>query len=155
EAKGDSMGDAQPQTNSLPAVQAPEAGKIAALKADIDIEDTARITAFGERAQAEVAGFADTILEQTRNRELGDTGELLSDVIAKAKGLDPADLKKGDFLSNLFGNLRTRLHRFQSKFETVAAQIDRITVELEKRIDRLRRDVTVLDGLHRETGESI
>jgi len=37
----------------------------------------------------------------------------------------------------------------------VAAQIDRITVELEKRIDRLRRDVAMLDGLHDQTRDSI
>jgi len=37
----------------------------------------------------------------------------------------------------------------------VAAQIDRITVELEKRVDRLRRDVTMLDGLHDQTRDSI
>ena len=36
---------------------------------------------------------------QTRNRELGDTGALLSDVIAKAKGLDPAELQKTDFIT--------------------------------------------------------
>lgn len=129
--------------------------KIAAIKSDIKISDTAQITAFGERAQKEVAGFADRILAQARNRELGDTGALLSDVIAKAKGLDPAALTKQDFFSRLFGGLRRQIFRFQSRFETVAAQIDRITVELEKRIDILRRDVTMLDGLHDQTRDSI
>src|SRR6201992_4322783 len=84
--------------------------QVAAIKAGIDIADSAQITAFGERAQQQVAGFADRILEQTRNRELGDTGELLSDIIAKAKGLDPADLQNADFLTRLFGGLRRRIH---------------------------------------------
>jgi uncharacterized protein YaaN involved in tellurite resistance len=138
-----------------PIIAPADSGKVATIKATIDIADTAQITAFGERAQQQVAGFADRILEQTRNRELGDTGELLSDIIAKAKGLDPADLQNAGFLTRLFGGLRRRLHRFTSKFETVAAQIDRITVELEKRVDRLRRDVTMLDGLHDQTRDSI
>lgn len=141
--------------SNLPAVAAPEASKVIALKSEINIADTARITSFGERAQRDVASFADRILEQTKNRELGDTGELLSDIIAKAKGLDPSDLQNKDFFTKLFGSIRTRIHRFQSKFETVAAQIDRITLELEKRIDRLRRDVTLLDGLHDQTRDSI
>src|SRR6185437_8629115 len=88
-------------------------------------------------------------------RELGDTGDLLSDIISKAKGLDPAQLQKSNFLTRLFGGLRRQLSRFQSRFETVSAQIDRITVELEKRIDILRRDVTMLDGLHDQTRDSI
>ena len=132
-----------------------DAGKIASIQSTINIADTAQITAFGEKAQQQVAGFADRILAQTRNRELGDTGELLSDIIAKAKGLDPADLQKAGFLARLFGGIRARIHRFTSKFETVAAQIDRITVELEKRVDLLRRDVTMLDGLHDQTRDSI
>src|SRR5215470_8228156 len=129
--------------------------KIAAIKSDINIQDTAQITAFGERAQREVAGFAYRILAQTKNRELGDTGALLTDVIAKAKALDPADLQKQDFITRLFGGLRRQIFRFQQRFETVAAQIDRITVELEKRVDIMRRDVTMLDGLHDQTRDSI
>jgi uncharacterized protein YaaN involved in tellurite resistance len=148
----------QPQAASGATFSPPvpiDSGKITAIKADINIGDTAQITAFGERAQREVAGFADRILAQTRNRELGDTGDLLSDIIAKAKGLDPSQLQKADFITRLFGGIRRRIFRFQSRFETVAAQIDRITVELEKRVDLLRRDVTMLDGLHDQTRDSI
>jgi uncharacterized protein YaaN involved in tellurite resistance len=132
-----------------------ETSQVTAIKASIDIGDTAQITAFGERAQQDVAGFADRILQQTRNRELGDTGELLSDIIAKAKGLDPADLQNANFLTRLFGGVRRQLFRFQSKFQTVAAQIDAIIVELERRIDLMRRDVAMLDGLHGQTLKSI
>lgn len=139
----------------LPVALPVNSGQVATIKAGIDITDTAQVTAFGERAQQQVAGFADRILEQTRNRELGDTGELLSDIIAKAKGLDPMDLQKADFITQLFGGIRRRIHRFASRFETVAAQIDRIIVELEKRVDRLRRDVTMLDGLHDQTRDAI
>jgi len=76
-------------------------------------------------------------------------------VIAKAKGLDPASLQKADIFTRLLGGARRQLLRFQSRFETVAAQIDGIMVELEKRIDLLRRDVTLLDGLHNQTRDSI
>ena len=146
-----------PAASAAPAIAQPavDAGQVATIKSEINIADSAQITQFGERAQRDVAGFADRILEQTRNRELGDTGDLLSDVIAKAKGLDPADLQKADFLSRLFGGMRRRLFRFQSKFQTVAAQIDAITVELDKRVDRMRRDIAMLDGLHDQTKASI
>jgi uncharacterized protein YaaN involved in tellurite resistance len=138
-----------------PRPAAPDDPRVTAIQKTISIADTAQITTFGERAQRNVAGFADQILAQTKNRELGDTGELLSDVIGKARGLDPAELAKAGPLSRLLGGGRRRLHRFKSKFETVAAQIDRITVELERRVDRLRRDVTMFDGLHEQTRESI
>ena len=137
------------------AIPAPEQDKVIAIKKEIQIGDTAQVTAFGERAQRDVAGFADRILSQTKNREMGDTGNLLTDIITKAKGLDPADLQKAGFFSRLFGGLRAQFERFRAKFETVAAQIDAITVELEKRVDLMRRDVTMLDGLHDQTRGSI
>jgi uncharacterized protein YaaN involved in tellurite resistance len=138
-----------------PPVLKTDPAKIAQIQKTLDISDTAQITSFGERAQRDVAGFSDRVLEQTKNRELGDTGELLSDVIAKARGLDPADLANSGPMAKMFGGVRRRIHRFRSKFETVAAQIDKITVELERRVDRLRRDVTMLDGLHEQTRQSI
>ena len=153
QASGTVQAVADPPMTAI--VPSPPIEKVTQLKTRIDIADTAQITTFGERAQREVAGFADQILSQTKNRELGDTGELLSDIIAKAKGLDPADLQKAGFLTRLIGGARRKLFAFQSKFETVAAQIDRITVELEKRVDRMRRDITMLDGLHAQTKGSI
>lgn len=144
-----SLAKAEPRT----AQQDPT--KVTAIKKQIDISDTARITSFGERAQRNVAGFADQILNQTKNRELGETGELLTDIITKAKGLDVSDLAQKGPIARVFGGMRRRAERFRGKFETVAAQIDRITVELERRVDKLRRDVTMLDGLHDQTRESI
>ena len=77
------MSDAEPsktitaETTAVAAPAPPVSGdpaKVAAVQRQLDISDTAQITAFGERAQRDVAGFADRVLEQTRNRELGDTG---------------------------------------------------------------------------------
>ncbi len=150
------MSELEPTTATpAPPVVMADPAKVASIQRQLDIADTAQITAFGERAQRDVAGFADRVLEQTKNRELGDTGELLSDVIAKARGLDAAELQKKGLFGRTAGALRRRVHRFRSKFDTVAAQIDRITVELERRVDRLRRDVTMLDGLHEQTRQSI
>jgi uncharacterized protein YaaN involved in tellurite resistance len=139
---------------TLPAIPLDNA-QVQSIKQSIDISDTAQMTAFGERAQQNVASFADQILSQTKNKELGDTGALLTDVIIKAKSLDPTELGKQNFITRMFGGLHAQLIRFQSRYESVAAQIDRITLELEKRIDILRRDVTMLDSLHDQTKASI
>src|SRR6202023_4373028 len=92
----------------------------------IRISARARIVASGDRAQRSVVEFADRILAQTQNRELGTTGKLLSDILAKARGLDPATLKDGNFLTRLFSSMESRLRRFSEQFGDVASQIDRI-----------------------------
>jgi len=139
---------------SLPAI-VPEVAAVARIKSEIDIGDRSRLVTFGERAQHSVVEFADRILAQTQNRELGNTGKLLSDVLGKARGLDPASLKDANFVSRLFSSAQARVRRFAEQFDDVASQIDRITIELDRNKETLRRDLALLDDLHAETKSAI
>jgi uncharacterized protein YaaN involved in tellurite resistance len=138
---------------SLPAVANP--GAIARIKSEIDIADRARIVTFGDRAQRNVVEFADRILAQTQNKEMGTTGKLLSDVLGKARNLDPASLKDSGLLGRLFSSLEARIRRFAERFQDVASQIDRITIELDRNKEQLRRDIALLDELHEKTKTAI
>ena len=60
-------------TASLPAL-APAAGEIARIKSQINLDDRAQLVEYGAGAQREVGDYADRVLKQTKNRELGDTG---------------------------------------------------------------------------------
>ncbi len=139
---------------ALPAVLA-KPNEVAKIESTIKIDDRAQLSTFGEGAQRSVTAFADKILEQTRNRDMGNAGKLLLDVIEKAKGLDPASLKDGGFLSRMFSTVEARIRRFKGQFDDVAGQIDGISIELDKHKDRLKRDLAVLDDLHGETLDSI
>jgi uncharacterized protein YaaN involved in tellurite resistance len=146
--------NAMSETVNLPAVMA-DASAVTRIKSEIDISDRSRIVTFGDRAQRSVVEFADRILAQTQNRDLGTTGELLSDILAKARGLDPAKLKDGGFITRLFSSVETRLRRFSEQFGDVASQIDRVCVELDRNKETLRRDIAVLDELHEQTKSSL
>src|SRR5215475_12260170 len=137
-------------TAHLPAVTT-DPSAVARIRSEIDIADRSRIVTFGDRAQRSVVEFADRILAQTQNRELGPTGKLLSDILAKARGLDPASLKEGGFLARLFASAEARLHRFTEQFSDVASQIDRVCVELDRNKEVLRRDIALLDDLYEQT----
>ena len=142
------------ETINVPAVTA-DASVVSRIKSEIDISDRSRIVTFGDRAQHAVVEFADRILAQTQNRELGATGKLLSDILAKARGLDPATLKNSGFLTRLFSSVESRLRRFSEQFGNVSSQIDRICVELDRNKETLRRDIAVLDELHEQTKSSL
>src|SRR5467141_4102719 len=145
---------AMSETINVPAVMA-DVSAVTRIKSEIDISDRSRIVTFGDRAQRSVVEFADRILAQTQNRELGTTGKLLSDILAKARGLDPATLKDSNFLTRLFSSMESRLRRFSEQFGDVASQIDRICVELDRNKETLRRDIAVLDELHEQTKTSL
>ena len=128
---------------------------LAKIRAEIQLDDRAKIATYGDRAQRNVTGYADRILAQTRNKELGDTGKLLTDIIMRAKKLDPATLEKEGFLGKLFGGARAQLEKFKARFDDVASQIDAVSIELDKRREGLRKDIAMLDDLHDETKASI
>jgi uncharacterized protein YaaN involved in tellurite resistance len=125
------------------------------IRGQLSLDDRASIATYGDNAQRNVVAYADRILAQTQNRDLGETGKLLTDIIAKAKGLDPAAMQKKGFLGKLFGGAQAEIEKFKGKFEDVASQIDAIGIQLEKRKDGLRRDIAVLDDLHEQTAGSI
>src|SRR5713226_9112792 len=100
--------NAMSETINVPAIVA-DPSAVGRIKSEINISDRSRIVTFGDRAQRSVVEFADRILAQTQNRELGTTGKLLSDILAKARGLDPASLKDSGFLSRLFSSVESRL----------------------------------------------
>jgi uncharacterized protein YaaN involved in tellurite resistance len=137
-------------TFSIQALPA-DASAVARIKSEIDLSDRARIVTFGERAQRSVVEFADRILSQTQNRELGATGKLLSDILAKARGLDPAALRDAGFFARLFSSAEARLRRFSEQFGDVASQVDRVCVELDRNKEVLRRDIALLDDLYEQT----
>jgi uncharacterized protein YaaN involved in tellurite resistance len=139
---------------NLPVVSVDPA-TIARLQKEIDISDRSRIVTYGDRSQRAVVEFADRVLAQTQNRELGDTGKLLSDILGKARGLDAASLKDAGFLTRLFSSMESRVRRFAEKFEDVSSQIDRINIDLDRHKEGLRRDIAMLDELHEQTKTAI
>jgi uncharacterized protein YaaN involved in tellurite resistance len=139
---------------TLPEIKV-ETKDLSRIRGQLSLDDRASIATYGDNAQRNVVAYADRILAQTQNRELGETGKLLTDIIAKAKGLDPAAMAKKGFLGKLFGGAQAELEKFKGKYEDVASQIDAIGIQLEKRKDGLRRDIAVLDDLHEQTAGSI
>ena len=142
------------QTAHLPSIQLDKT-RVDAAKRDLNIEDRSTLVTYGDRAQQGVSDFADKILAETRNKDMGKTGELLSDILSKAKGLDPASIGKLNWFQKLFTSVQARLSRFKERFEDVASQIDRVTIDLDKHKENLRRDIAMMDTLHDQTKDAI
>jgi uncharacterized protein YaaN involved in tellurite resistance len=133
----------------------PDPKAVARIRAEIQLGDRAKLSTYGDRAQRSVTSYADKVLSQTRNRELGDTGKMLTDIIMKAKRLDPAQLAEEGFLGKLFGGAKAQVEKFRARYDDVAGQIDTISLELDKKRETLRRDIAMMDDLHEETRASI
>jgi len=151
---------AAPEEPKTPPVDVVDAGRLdpqmlAKIRAEISLEDRAKISTFGDRASRNVTAYSERILAQTKTKDLGETGDLLNQIVLKAKRLDPASVEKEGFIGRLFGGAKAQVEKFKARFEDVAGQVDAIAIELDKRREGLRRDIAMLDSLHEETKASI
>jgi uncharacterized protein YaaN involved in tellurite resistance len=125
----------------------PDPAVVKRLKDELQLADSTGIATFGSEAQREVASFADSILRNTANRDSGPIGDLITSMILNVKKLDPDSLREASFIDRLVGGIKAKVVRFREAFQSLASQIDRVSLELERNQEALKRDVAMLDGL--------
>ncbi len=131
-------------------VDSKEKEAIDSLINEINMKDSNSIIYFGSSAQEKVTEISDKMLEGVKNKELGQSGEALNEMVATIRGFDVNELdpnKKPGFFARLFGRAKP-LAKFLQKYETVQHQIDSITTKLEKHEQVLLKDIVSLDKLY-------
>jgi len=127
-----------------------EQQRIDELMAEINIADANSIIFFGTKAQEKVTDISDKMLEGVKNKDLGQSGEALNEMVATIRGFDVDELdpnKKPGFFARLFGKAKP-LAKFLQKYEDVKNQIEKITNKLESHKTTLLKDITSLDRLY-------
>ncbi len=131
-----------------------EKARIERLMDEIDLADSNSVIFFGSKAQQELTGISDSMLEGVRNKDLGSAGESLNNMVTVLRGFkvenyDPND-RPGFFTRlwrKLFGGV-TPIAKFIQQYEGVRSQVDTVTDDLEGHKTQLLRDITSLDKLY-------
>ncbi|MCB9496602.1 MAG: toxic anion resistance protein [Fibrobacteria bacterium] len=131
--------------------------KVESIGKSIQVGDTQSLLQFGVATQGKIAGFADTILGEIRNKDAGYVGDTLSGLLGTVREIDVGSLSNESILARvpILGKFFSALHRFIERYETLSVQVERIVSELEKARMQLLRDVALLDGLFEKNGEYI
>ena len=111
----------------------------------IEIRDSNMITQYGAGAQKKIADFSESMLGSVRTKDLGEVGEMLSDVVTELRDFD-AEESKG-FLG-LFKKSAGKITAMKAKYGKVEANVDRICTALEGHQVTLLKDVTLLDKVY-------
>ena len=59
----------------------------------IDITDTQMVLQYGAGAQKKIADFSESALNSVRTKDLGEVGDMLTDVVTELKGFDVQESK--------------------------------------------------------------
>ena len=120
------------------------------LAEQINPKDHQAMLSYGTPAQSKLLTFSHTMLEHVQKKDLGEVGEIISDLMKKLNEVSPDELKpeKQTFFGKLFGKLSGSVQEVLSKYQKTGAQIDRISVKLERSKNGLLSDINVLEKLY-------
>ena len=116
----------------------------------IDVNDTTQVLQFGSSAQAKISEFSDSILEDVKTKNIGETGDLLSDLVSQIKSFDrdiTSSQNKG-LLEKLFNNAKKELDRIVAKYSKIEKNIDTIEKGLEKDKLQMLKDINIFDTMY-------
>ncbi len=148
--------DLQPETPESQAVQAPAAEQailspaeqqaVDQFAAQIDLHNSQQILTYGAAAQKNIADFSQGALETVRTKDMGQVGEMLSELVAQLSSIEPEEKKKG--LAGLFQRAGDSMEKLKVQYSKAETNVDRITEALEKHQLTLMKDIAVLDQMY-------
>ena len=137
----------------LEAAPAPLAEDIRKRMAELDMTNTQSIISFGSAAQAELQVISQEMLADVKNKDVGPAGDSLRDIVTTIRGFSVSELdvrRKASWWERLLGRAAP-FANFLSRFESVQAQIDKITENLLMHEHTLLKDIKSLDILYEKT----
>ncbi|NOW85809.1 uncharacterized protein YaaN involved in tellurite resistance [Clostridium beijerinckii] len=112
----------------------------------IDINNTNSILQYGVGAQKKIADFSETALNNVKTKDLGEVGEMLTNVVCELKNFESVEEKKG-FLG-LFKKSAEKISQMKAKYEKVEGNINKICSALENHQIQLLKDIAMLDKMY-------
>ena len=118
----------------------------------IDVFDSTQILQYGAAAQNKISNFSDSILEDVKTKGIGDTGELLADLVGQIKSFDSSiGPKKG--LGKLFYSVKREFNTILAKYNKIEKNVDTIEKGLDKSKIQLLKDISIFDEMYKKNLE--
>lgn len=138
----------QPQKEEEVPVLTPEEQKMVNdFAAKIDIENTNQILQYGAGTQKKMADFSDTALENVKTQDLGEIGELISNVVGELKDFDVQE--EGKFFG-FFRKQTSKIENLKNKYDKAQVNVEKITDSLQQHQVRLMKDSAMLDKMYEQ-----
>ena len=118
----------------------------------IDILNTEQVLNYGSNAQKNISEFSDSALSAVRTKDLGEVGDMLSDLVVELKGLnfDP-EQRKG--LRGLFNKAKQDIASVKAQYDKAEVNVDKIVEQLEKHEVVLLKDISLMDRMYEKNQE--
>ncbi len=155
-APGTAAAQTIPNPTAVPAAQAPaidesmfseaERRAIDEFAGQIDIKNSGLILGYGSAAQKKISDFSDTALGSVRNKDFGETGTMITNLIGSLRSMNE-DAEDNGFLG-MFKNTRRKIENLKTKYDKCEDSVNDIVAILEQHQITLLKDVAMFDDLY-------
>ena len=118
----------------------------------IDIKNTDQVMNYGSAAQKNISEFSDAALSSVKTKDLGECGDMLSELVVELKGLNFDEEEKKGFLG-LFKKASQTIAEKKAQFDKAEVNVDKIVEELEKHEITLMKDISMMDKMYEKNEE--
>lgn len=112
----------------------------------IDITNSQMVLQYGAASQKKLSDFSDTALSKVKTKDMGETGQLITDLIGELQGFDATEESKGFF--GFFKRQQANIANLKTKYEKADVNVERIKAKLEDHQVTLMKDITMLDKMY-------
>ena len=147
EKKEEVLPKKQIQKEEVPVLTPEEQKMVNDFAVKIDIENTNQILQYGAGTQKKMADFSDTALENVKTQDLGEIGELISNVVGELKDFDVQE--EGKFFG-FFRKQTSKIENLKNKYDKAQANVEKITDSLQQHQVRLMKDSAMLDKMYEQ-----
>lgn len=136
-------------------IPAENRAKVYQLAEQIDPKNHQAMILYGTQAQGKLLSFSHTMLEHVQKKDVGEVGEIISDLMKRLNDINPDELNqdKPSLFARMFGKLSGSIQEVLSKYQKTGAQIDRISVKLDRSKNVLLSDIGMLEKLYETNKE--
>lgn len=114
----------------------------------IDISNSNMVLQYGADAQKKLAGFSESALNNVRTKDLGEVGDMITDLIVELKGFEVDEDEKG-FLG-FFKKQGNKLQAMKAKYDKAEVNVEKIAHMLEDHQLQLFKDIAMLDQMYQK-----
>ena len=113
----------------------------------IDLTNSQMILQYGSASQKKLSDFSDSALSRVRTKDMGETGELITQLIGELKGFDATAENQKGFLG-FFKKKSNELEALKVKYDKADVNVERIKAQLEDHQVTLMKDIAMLDKMY-------
>ncbi|EME8180265.1 toxic anion resistance protein [Enterococcus faecium] len=135
--------------DKLPAERQEQAKQLAV---KIDANDAQSVISYGSAAQAKLSEFSQSMLNHVQAQDIGPVGDSLTELMYRLQeaNLDELRAGEGNIFQRVFGKVKQSIYEVTAKYQKIGAQIDKISVKLDKEKDGLLKDNLMLEQLYQK-----